>query len=158
MPVEDIYNYREIDERLSLGGQPDADQLRAAAAADFAAIVNLSTNDPRYALPDEEGLVRSLGLRYHYLPVQWDAPRLADFERYVELMDGLGATKTLVHCAANYRASAFYALYAARKGRWTIDEAKTFIASVWQPDEHPQWRELIAAIEQRIATAPSPPL
>jgi protein tyrosine phosphatase (PTP) superfamily phosphohydrolase (DUF442 family) len=151
MTVEQIYNYRRIDEHLSLGGQPSEDQLRTAAAAGFAAVVNLSTNDPRYALPDEEGLVRSLGLQYHYLPVQWDTPQLADFERYAALMDGLGATKTLVHCAANYRVSAFYALYAARTGRWTIDEARAFIASVWQPDDHPQWRELIDTIARDIA-------
>lgn len=151
MSTTDIYNHRRIDERLCLGGQPSEEQLRAAAAEGFAAIVNLSTNDPRYALPDEEGLVRALGLRYHYLPVQWESPQLADFERYVDIMDALGDTKTLVHCAANYRVSAFHALYEVAKGRWSLGEAREFIASVWKPEEQPQWRELIEAIEQRIA-------
>lgn len=150
MRAEDIYNYRYIDEHLSLGGQPSEDQLRAAAAAGFAAVVNLSTNAPHYALPDEEGLVRDLGLQYHYLPIEWEAPQLADFERYVALMDRLGTTKTLVHCAANYRVSAFFALYAATKGRWSTAQARDFIASVWKVEEHPQWLALIEQIERRI--------
>jgi protein tyrosine phosphatase (PTP) superfamily phosphohydrolase (DUF442 family) len=115
-------------------------------------VINLSTNDPRYALPDEAGLVRYLGMQYHYLPVQWDAPTLEDFDRYVELMERLGGEKILVHCAANYRVSAFYALYALARQGWSETEADAFIASIWQSAEQPQWAGFIAAIKQRIAS------
>jgi protein tyrosine phosphatase (PTP) superfamily phosphohydrolase (DUF442 family) len=151
MSIDTIYNFKRVDERLVLGGQPSVEQLQAVAAAGFTAVVNLSTNDPRYALPDEEGLVRSLGMQYHYLPVQWEAPAVADFDRYVALMQTLSDARLLVHCAANYRVSVFHALYALAQEGWTAAQADAFIASVWQPAEHPQWAAFIAAIEQRIA-------
>jgi protein tyrosine phosphatase (PTP) superfamily phosphohydrolase (DUF442 family) len=151
MSIDSIYNFKRVDDRLVLGGQPSAEQLQAAAAAGFEAVINLSTNDPRYALPDEQTLVRDLGMQYHYLPVQWDAPALADFDRYVELMEQLAGEKILVHCAANYRVTAFHALYALVQRQWSAEEADAFIASVWQPEEHPQWAAFIAAIKQRSA-------
>lgn len=154
MSIDTIYNFKRVDDRLVLGGQPSAEQLQAVADASIKAVVNLSTNDPRYALPDEEGLVRSLGLQYHYLPVQWEAPTVDDFDRYVELMEQLAGEKILVHCAANYRVSVFYALYALVQRRWSAAEADAFIATVWQPAEHPQWATFIATIKQRAA-APS---
>lgn len=151
MNIDSIYNFKRVDDRLVLGGQPSAEQLQAIADAGFEAVINLSTNDPRYALPDEQGLVRDLGMQYHYLPVQWDTPTPADFDRYVELMDRLAGAKILVHCAANYRVSAFYALYALLRRQWSTHEADAFIASVWQPAEHPQWAAFIAAIKLRSA-------
>ena len=151
MSIDSIYNVRKIGERLLLGGQPSAEQLQSAAAAGFDTVINLSTNDPRYALPDEEGLVRDLGMQYHYLPVQWDAPTTADFDRYAELMDRAAGRKIFVHCAANHRVSTFHALYELAKGGWSQDEADAFIGSVWQPADHPQWLAFIAAVKQRIA-------
>jgi protein tyrosine phosphatase (PTP) superfamily phosphohydrolase (DUF442 family) len=153
MSIDTIYNFKRVDERLVLGGQPSAEQLQAVADAGIKAVINLSTNDPRYALPDEEELVRSLGLQYHYLPVQWEAPTVDDFDRYVEVMEQLAGEKTLVHCAANYRVSVFYALYALAQRRCSEAEADAFIATVWQPAEHPQWAAFIAVIKQHIATA-----
>lgn len=151
MSIDTIYNVKRVDDRLVLGGQPSVEQLHSVAAAGFYAIVNLSTNDPRYALPDEEGLVRELGMHYYYLPVQWESPTADDFDRYVELMERLAGEKILVHCAANYRVSAFHALYALANGSWSESEADAFIASVWQPAEQPQWAAFIAAIKRRIA-------
>ncbi len=151
MSIDTIYNVKKVDDRLVLGGQPSAEQLRSVADAGFDAVINLSTNDPRYALPDEQGLVRDLGMQYHYLPVQWDAPAPDDFDRYVELMDSLAGKKILVHCAANYRVSVFHALHAMARQQLSSDEADAFIASVWQPAEHPQWAAFIAAIKQRGA-------
>ena len=45
----------------------------------------------------------------------------------------------LIHCAANYRVSAFYSRYAIDTGRWSQAQADEFMVSVWQPDEHPPW-------------------
>lgn len=150
MSIDAIYNVKKMDDRLVLGGQPSEEQLQSVADAGFDVVINLSTNAPHYALPDEEGLVRSLGMQYHYLPVQWDTPTTENFDRYVELMDSLAGAKIFVHCAANYRVSAFHALHALAKGEWSEDEADAFIASVWQPAEQPQWVALIAAIKERI--------
>jgi len=149
--IEEIYNYKKACDHIITGGQPSEEQLRAVADAGFEVIINLSTNAPHYALPDEEGLVRTLGLQYHYLPVQWETPTAVDFENFIELMEKLTDKKVLVHCAANYRASSFYALYALQKRQWSEPQADAFIVDVWQPDEYPQWLIFIDLIKRRIA-------
>jgi protein tyrosine phosphatase (PTP) superfamily phosphohydrolase (DUF442 family) len=148
--IENIYNYKKANEQIITAGQPSEEQLRAVAKAGFNAVINISTNDPRYALPDEEGLVRSLGLQYRYLPVVWDNPTPENFEQFATAMEQLAGQKTLVHCAANYRASAFYALYAMTKKDWSEAQVDDFIASLWQPHEHPQWLKFIDTIKQKI--------
>jgi protein tyrosine phosphatase (PTP) superfamily phosphohydrolase (DUF442 family) len=150
MGTEAIFNYRRAGPRVIAGGQPTAEQLRAAAAEGVEVVVNISTNDPRYALPGEQELIESLGMTYHHLPVLWDAPQLADWEAFNALMNNLREQSVLVHCAANYRVSAFYALHALANGRWSADEAEQFIRSVWNPDEHPQWAAFIESVRTRI--------
>src|SRR3569833_2186966 len=82
-----IRNYRAVDERLSTSGQPTVDQLREIAEAGFTLVVNLALHDdPRYSLPDEAGVVRSLGMRYVHIPVQFSAPTHADLLAIFEVM------------------------------------------------------------------------
>ena len=75
MTTEQIYNYRKVDDQFITGGQPREEQIKAAAAEGFKRVINLATINPRYSLPDEDGLVRSLGMAYHHIPVDWDNPR-----------------------------------------------------------------------------------
>ncbi len=154
MSVSEIYNVREVDDRLITGGQPSEDQLRAAASEGIDAVVNLATIDPRYSLPDEAGLVRSLGMTYHHIPVAWDDPTEADFAAFEDVMAELPPeSRTLVHCAANFRVTAFYGLYAIRHLGWSVEQAETFRAQIWQGSDFPVWESFIASMRQRLTDA-----
>jgi hypothetical protein len=59
-------------------------------------------------------------------------------------MDGRIAKGVLVHCALNYRASAFLALYRVRRLGWERGRALDDLASFWKPE--PAWQELIDRI------------
>ena len=150
MTVESIKGYIRVDERIATGGQPTEEQLRAAAAAGFAAVINLGLLEPRYALPDEAGLVRSLGMEYHHIPVEWDDPRESDFEVFERAMDGLPPGKALIHCAANFRVTAFYSLYAQKRLGWPQARAEELRARIWKGSDHPVWERFIARMTERI--------
>jgi protein tyrosine phosphatase (PTP) superfamily phosphohydrolase (DUF442 family) len=150
MSIEDIRNYRKVNETLITGGQPTEEQLRAVAAAGFTVVVNLATINPRYSLPDEEGLVHSLGMTYYHISVAWDDPKESDFAAFEALMSQLGGRKTLLHCAANYRVTAFYALYAMKRLGWSEAEAETFMASVWNGSDYPIWQRFITQVKVTI--------
>jgi protein tyrosine phosphatase (PTP) superfamily phosphohydrolase (DUF442 family) len=138
-----IYNYRRVDASLSTSGQPTEAQLRALAADDFEVVVNLALhNDPRYSLPDEAGLVTSLGLTYVHIPVQFDAPREADLFAFFAAMEAHRDQKMLVHCAANKRVTAFLGLYRVIRGGWEPGKAFALMSEIWQPD--PVWSSFIA--------------
>jgi protein tyrosine phosphatase (PTP) superfamily phosphohydrolase (DUF442 family) len=131
MPVEHIANFLPIDDRIGTAGQPSETELREAAADGYTAVVNLGLLDPRYCLADEAGLVRSLGLRYHHIPVAFDSPTVEDFRRFLAAMDECADGRVLVHCAANYRVSSFMAVYGEMKLGWTRDEGDAHARKLW---------------------------
>ncbi len=141
--ADNIYNYRVVDELLSTSGQPTEAQLRAVAADGFKVVINLALhNDPRYSLPDEAGVVGSLGLSYVHIPVQFDAPREHDLLAFFEAMNAHRQKKMLVHCAANKRVTAFLGLYRVIKHAWKPDEAFALMREIWVPDH--VWSSFIA--------------
>ena len=134
MSTQEIYNYRKVNDQLITGGQPTEEQLKSVAEEGFTTVINLATLNPRYSLDDEAGLVQSLGLTYYHIPVEWDNPKASDFETFERLMKQLPDGKTLIHCAANFRVTAFYSLYALRNLGWSEAQAEVFRASIlaWQ--------------------------
>ena len=147
MSIQEIYNYRPVNEQLITGGQPKEEQLKVAAAEGFKAVINLAPINPRYSLDDEEGLVRSLGMTYHHIPIDWANPKASDFETFEHVMKQLPAEKTLIHCAANFRVTAFYALYAMKHLGWTEEQADSFRAVTWQGSDYPIWETFIRAMK-----------
>jgi uncharacterized protein (TIGR01244 family) len=150
MSTQDIYNYRQVNDRLITGGQPDEAQLKSAAAEGFTTVINLATINPRYSLADEAGLVRSLGMAYHHIPVEWENPQESDFAAFEAVMQGLADSKTLIHCAANFRVTAFYALYALKHLEWSEAQADEFRASVWAGSDYPIWEKFIDDMKLKV--------
>ncbi|MEZ4518188.1 MAG: hypothetical protein R3C44_15660 [Chloroflexota bacterium] len=59
-------------------------------------------------------------------------------------MDRLQDEKLFIHCAANYRVTAFYSLYALKHLGWSESQAAAFRARVWGIDRYPAWDAFIA--------------
>ncbi len=151
MSTQEIYNFKQINDHIITGGQPMEAQLRAAAAEGFETVINLATLDPRYSLPDEAGLVRELGMQYIHIPVEWGSPQKSDFTAFEEAMATAVHQKTLIHCAANYRVTAFYSLYAMKHLGWSADQADDLMAHVWQPGEYPVWDRFVEEMREEIS-------
>jgi protein tyrosine phosphatase (PTP) superfamily phosphohydrolase (DUF442 family) len=161
--IEDSYNYRMVSDRLTTSGVVGAKRLKALASQGYEAVVNLLPDASEHAIADERDIVESQRLEYIYIPVDFKAPRrsdftrfsqaldrlsekkihVSDFTRFSQALDRLSEKKIHVHCAANYRVSAFYSLYAVSRGRWSPDQAREFIRSVWRPADHPGWSGFI---------------
>ena len=139
--VEDIVNYREYSAQLSSAGQPTADQLAAVGRAGFERVVYLAFSDNEHSLPNQDRLVKELGMEYVHIPVDWDAPSKSDFYLFAGALQRAPAAKTLVHCQANFRATAFSFLYQVLYLDVPITEAKDAMNSVWVPNA--TWRNLI---------------
>jgi protein tyrosine phosphatase (PTP) superfamily phosphohydrolase (DUF442 family) len=156
MPTDAIRNFLRVDDQVWTGGQPTEEQLRSAAADGVQVVINLATLDPRYSLPDEAGLVRGLGLEYHHLPVDWERPLAGDYEAFAAVMRGLSDKRVLIHCAANYRVTAFLGLYAMQHLGWTEAQADALRGRVWA-GRHPVWEAYIRDLKARIALQLSQP-
>ena len=151
MSIEDSYNFRRIHERLTTSGLVSAEQLNDLQNEGYDAVINLLPESNARAVADEGRIVRDQGLDYVYIPVDFAAPTHADLQAFADAMDARTGQKIHVHCAANYRVSAFYALYGQSRGLCTAPEADALVQDLWDPAGYPAWTELIAAERARMA-------
>lgn len=146
MDIDTSYNFRKINDKLTTSGLVHAEALRALASQGYEVLVNLLPDTHDHAVPNEQDIVASQGLEYIYIPVDFNRPEQSDFKKFAEVLDRVQQKTVHVHCAANYRVSAFYALYEFSHGRWDAEQAMAFMQSTWQPMDHPGWSEFIADI------------
>lgn len=139
--LEEISNYREYSPQFSSSGQPDGEALKALAGEGFERIVYVAYSDHEHSLPNEDRLVKDLGMTYVQVPVEWNAPTLKDFELVAAALEADADARTLLHCQVNYRASAFSFLYRVLYQGADMAAAKADMNSVWTPNE--TWTRLI---------------
>ncbi len=144
MSVSEAYNFKTVTDELHTAGLLGESQLACLQAEGYSSVVNLLPDDSEYAISNERQIVESQGLGYYYIPVDFSAPSNSDFLAFTNTMTKLPSGKKLLHCAANYRVSAFFAIYAYRRLGWSEAEARTFIASVWDLPEHPVWDNFVS--------------
>ena len=142
--LADIRNYKEYSSMFSSAGQPSKEQLEAVKAAGFERVAYIAFSNSRGAIADEDAIVKELGMDYVQVPVIWDAPTMADFYAFAGAMQREPDKKTLLHCQANYRASAFAFLYRVLYQDVPVAQAKADMNSIWTPNE--TWRGLIFAV------------
>jgi protein tyrosine phosphatase (PTP) superfamily phosphohydrolase (DUF442 family) len=148
-----IRNFRQVTPALATSGQPKEDDLKAIADAGYEVVINLALhNDPRYSLADEAGTVAALKMTYIHIPVQFDNPTVENMDTFFDAVDQHKHRKLWVHCAANYRVTAFVGLYRVVREGWERDRAFELMNSVWQPQEYPHaYAVWTAFIERQLA-------
>lgn len=139
--LSEIRNYKAYSATFSSSGQPSKEQLELLKAEGFERIAYIAFSNSRGAIAEEDAIVRELGMDYVQVPVIWDAPTKSDFYTFAGAMQREPDKKTLLHCQANYRASAFAFLYRVIYQGISVAEAKADMNSIWQPND--VWRALI---------------
>jgi uncharacterized protein (TIGR01244 family) len=147
-----IRNFLRIDDRLATSGMPQPEDFAAMRQAGFDVVINLALPTSDNALPNEGELVSAQGMTYVHLPVNFGAPKPADFELFTKMMDVCSGQKILVHCAVNKRVSAFMFLHRLRHGADRAT-AENDLKKIWQPDG--VWREFV---NERLARMNQLPL
>lgn len=140
---EDIYNFLRLSENLFTAGMPTADQLTDAAGRGLELVINLAPHEVSNALPGEAELVSSLGMQYVNIPVIWNTPTRDGLDRFMDTMDANQDKRILVHCQANFRATAFVALYRILRQGWNADDAMAGMHQIWDTEDYPIWKMFI---------------
>lgn len=137
-----ILNYMKVSETIASSGQPKPNEFEMIARDGYINLVNLALPDSSYALPDEGGLATESGMDYFHLPVPFDNPQPAHLKKFLKLMAMLQPEKTWVHCAMNYRVSAFMFQYYRLILKLPENIANKVIFPDWQPNQ--VWQQLMA--------------
>lgn len=142
---EQARNFHAISETLFTSGQIYPSQIPALQEEGIDFIVNLSVADPKRNA-EEPFAVMSAGINYINIPVLWQQPTREELELFFDVMDVRGERVTLVHCFANYRASAFTYLYRVLRAGVPEAEAREDLLAVWDDElfeKNPAWRIFI---------------
>jgi protein tyrosine phosphatase (PTP) superfamily phosphohydrolase (DUF442 family) len=143
MSIDGSFNFRRISERLSTSGIVDVEQLANLRNEGYEVVINLMP-DSESPLDNEARIVGDQDINYVYIPVDFGAPTRADFEAFADALDRAGDRRVHVHCAANYRVSAFYSVYAFERGLCSARAARELVLDVWDPAEFPIWLAFIS--------------
>jgi len=147
--MNDIYNYLYYHEKLSSSGMPTTEQMKSVAEAGVELVINLAPHDVPKAIPNEMELVASLGMEYINIPVNWNTPTRDGLHVFMDAMDTNKDRKIHVHCEANFRASAFIAMYRILRLGWNPDEAFAVMHTIWDEDAYPVWKMFVEDATKR---------
>lgn len=150
MLSEAIYNAIVVSDVVLTSGQPTEEQLSGLATEGFGTVINLAPYEQGHALAHEAEIVASLGMTYYHIPVVWDTPKDTDFAAFELAMANTGTNKTLIHCIANFRVTAFYSLYAQKHLGWSVAQAEALRAPIWEGSDIPVWRAFIARMQAQL--------
>lgn len=148
-----IRNFLELDDQLATSGMPRPEDFDTMRTAGFDVVINLAMPTSDNAMANEGDLVTRAGMTYVHIPVNFEAPRPADFDSFSQILDLLRGRKVYVHCAANMRVSAFVFLHRILRDEMPRTEAEHDLNRIWNPDG--VWRRFI---DQRLTAAGKPPL
>jgi uncharacterized protein (TIGR01244 family) len=145
----DIKAVKFNNPQVMTSGLPTEPQFAQLAQAGIKTVINLIPNDNPNALANEQQIVTQLGMNYHNISVDWQNPTQENLAQFFSLMQQNGDAPVLVHCAANYRASAFYYLYQTSQNTApSMADALTPWGDLQQSfAEYPQWQKLIEDVQ-----------
>ena len=139
--LEQIRNYHPIDDHIATAGQPTAGQFKTIKQAKFNLIINLALPDSPNAISAEGELIKLLEMDYIHIPVDFKAPTFDDLDTFFAAMDQHQGKRIFVHCALNWRVSAFIFLYKRIRQHVPSDDAFSAMHAVWKPDD--TWQRFI---------------
>jgi protein tyrosine phosphatase (PTP) superfamily phosphohydrolase (DUF442 family) len=139
-----LLNRIEYSPSLTASGQPTAEALELAARSGYSRVIFLAFTNHQNALEQEDVIVKALDMEFIHIPVQWEAPSLADFDAFAAAMKVPTQQRTLLHCEVNFRASVFGFLYQVIYEAVPIDEAIALMHAIWIPNE--VWEDFIVQV------------
>jgi protein tyrosine phosphatase (PTP) superfamily phosphohydrolase (DUF442 family) len=145
-PLVSARNYHEVSETLVSSGQISPAHIASLTDERVELVINLTVEDTD--LNAREGFdITALGIDYLHIPVDWDNPTEQNLQLFMHVLDAAGDQKVLVHCFANYRASAFIYLYRTLKQGVAPEIARKDLDAIWPKPawaQFPQWQAFIA--------------
>ena len=132
-----------ISPRLVTAGQPTRNALSRLGSQGFSTVIYLAPPTVTDAVPGEAEIVRTQGLEFVNIPINFGNPTDADFDEFVRVMRNARDRKILVHCQVNMRASTMTFLYRVIIDNDKADLAYESVARVWSPEG--PWKQLIVS-------------
>lgn len=150
MSVEAVKNYIRVSDRIASSGQPKGEQFKAIAGAGYQVVINLAMPDSDNVIPEEGNIVTACRMAYVHIPVPFDAPDAGHLKRFIGVMAAFADQRVWVHCALNYRVSAFLYQYQRLVHGMAPAEAGMVMLPSWEPGE--VWRRFMSLSGEQLGS------
>lgn len=137
----DILNYIKINDNISTSGQPSVEEFKIISENGFDVIINLALSNSNNALENEDKVVTEFGMSYFHIPVSFEKPDIKDLKLFLNLLSSLEGLNIFIHCAKNYRVSAFMYVYHKYYLRTPFEEIDLSVIQEWGPDK--VWQDIM---------------
>jgi len=135
-----LAKFVKVGDDVSIAGQPTERALRELKAQGVTTVVNLRSpiEMERYVPFDEPALIKSLGMRYVYLPMRgtpdlpYSPQAVKDFAAAMKAAEG----KVLLHCTIAWRASHLWAAYLIEERQVPVATALEHTRAINLMDDH----------------------
>ena len=141
MSIENILNYIKINDNISTSGQPKKEEFSLLLENEFDIVINLAPCSASNALANEDKIVTSLGVKYFHIPVDFENPSIEDLQIFLNLLSAMEGKKIFIHCAKNYRVSAFMYVYHKYFLKTPFDNIDLSIFEEWSPSNI--WQDIM---------------
>ena len=148
MSKQKIFNYIQVNKNIATSGQPLENEFFFIGESGHQAVINIAMHNSDDAVANEGTIVTALGMSYFHIPVPFESPTVNHLRLFIRVMECLKGEKVWVHCAANYRVSAFMYQYQKLVYGLSSEEAKSSIFEFWHPDE--AWNEIMNLSAEEI--------
>ncbi|PUE63361.1 protein tyrosine phosphatase family protein [Arcobacter caeni] len=146
-----ILNHIKINELISTSGQLKIEEFELIANEGFEVVINLAVPTTSNSLENEDKIVASLNMSYIHIPVNFENPKISDLKLFLNILQSLGANKVWIHCAKNYRVSAFMYVYHKYILNTPFEEIDLTIFDIWKPSLI--WQELMKVSIEDLSKA-----
>ena len=146
-----ILNHIKINELISTSGQLKIEEFELIANEGFEVVINLAVPTTSNSLENEDKIVSNLNMTYIHIPVSFENPKISDLKLFLNILQSLGVNKVWIHCAKNYRVSAFIYVYHKYILHTPFEEIDLSIFDIWKPSLI--WQELMKVSIEDLSKA-----
>lgn len=121
--IRHITNFRQVNDWLYRGGQPELDQLEQLRELEIKTIICLRWNSR--AILSERQKAIEMGFNFYYLPFSyWVLPKEKEISKFFEILDDESKRPMFVHCKHGCdRTGMLVAFYRIAREGWSADDA-----------------------------------
>ena len=147
MRIMDAPNTFQVFDWLWTSGQLSREDIQRLPDEGIQTVINLAAPDSVGALAGEADWITQLGMNYFQIPIQWNSPRVEQFDVFAALLQSCQGQKVWIHCIKNMRVSAYMYLYRSLILKEAEEKALHPMQEIWTPQE--TWKTHLENIQSR---------
>jgi protein tyrosine phosphatase (PTP) superfamily phosphohydrolase (DUF442 family) len=144
--MQNCYNFKQNTDLITSSGAITTEWLQQLNRLGYQLVLNLLPDSDKRAIANEQQIVEAQHIAYCYILVDFKYPQLSEYQQFCNILNTHSQRKIHIHCAANYRASAFFAAYQFEKKQWSQQQAEDFIEELWQPQDYHSWLHVLQQV------------